>query len=316
MFSSLSKPFVEAWLLLSEEALVLFGFIVLIGIIGEIRADPQKKVRFSKKSLAVFDECENLRPKIPQSIWKRQKPIFVALVAFGILGEFFCDGGIFFFGERLQAISDRENSVLQTQASANELTAKLLEIRLTETKTELAAAEARLAELQPGKLPITTISAKLFLSLGMRLKDTRRVSRIESDGSAKLDITINPASLFDLHGKSFTFDADHLRIDDLNDVVVDVSADFRLVPNRPPSGGIPAPQLFGQPANLIDEIDSVELKVFKNPIEATVFHEYVDISFNSLIRRIWMSAPFSEQFTNNIKKTGLSRRNAAIRKQK
>jgi hypothetical protein len=84
---SLSKSAVSRALDVSEYALLLFGVILALGIIGE------------------YAKSEK---------WKSRKRTFEILVIIGVAGEIFADGGIFLFS--LQTISDREIAVLNGKA--------------------------------------------------------------------------------------------------------------------------------------------------------------------------------------------------------
>lgn len=76
---SFSKSAINSALTWSEYALLLFGAILVIGLIGE--------------------EIKN---------WEVRKRLFVALVIIGVAGECFADAGIFLFSHALQIKSDNE----------------------------------------------------------------------------------------------------------------------------------------------------------------------------------------------------------------
>jgi hypothetical protein len=138
---SLSKEYTEAWLAVSEVELLAFGGLVLIGIIGEILADKEAKVRLKRKNLRILEEFENLRRLPSVSFWKKHKMRFGVLVAIGILGECVCDGGVWFFSMKLQDVSRRENSVLQEQARKFERDAQAFRWKSDNLEKDLAQLE-------------------------------------------------------------------------------------------------------------------------------------------------------------------------------
>src|SRR5580698_7667024 len=81
-FLSLSKSATITWLDTSEWLLLLFGIVLVVGIVGEIR--------------------------LPD--WHHRLKTFEILVLVGVLGELAADGGIFFFSSHLQTISEAEKS--------------------------------------------------------------------------------------------------------------------------------------------------------------------------------------------------------------
>jgi hypothetical protein len=87
MFSSWSKSATTIGLNISEYLLLLFGLVLVIGLIGEYR------------------------PK-----WESRKKLFELLVIIGVAGELLADGGIFAFSRRLQIISDAEVASLNKEA--------------------------------------------------------------------------------------------------------------------------------------------------------------------------------------------------------
>lgn len=77
---SLSKSATEHWLSGSEAALLGFGLLLVIGVVGEMR--------------------------LP--FWSTRQKWFEVLVIIGIAGELLGDGGVFFFSAHLQTLSDVE----------------------------------------------------------------------------------------------------------------------------------------------------------------------------------------------------------------
>ncbi|MGA8222527.1 MAG: hypothetical protein WB780_12805 [Candidatus Acidiferrales bacterium] len=74
---------------MSEIALLLFGVMLVIGLVGE------------------YAESEK---------WKKREKIFKLLVIIGVAGELFADGGVFLFSAHLQTISDAEVATLNKEA--------------------------------------------------------------------------------------------------------------------------------------------------------------------------------------------------------
>lgn len=117
-FLSLSKPATITWLDTSEWLLLLFGIILVVGIVGEIR--------------------------LPE--WHHRLKTFEILVLVGVLGELAADGGMFFFSSRLQTIGEAEKSAQDT-VIAN-LDAKTAIARLAATTADARAKgfEAQIAD--------------------------------------------------------------------------------------------------------------------------------------------------------------------------
>lgn len=123
-FLSLSKSGTIRLLDASEWALLLFGIILAIGIVGEI--------------------------KLPE--WSHLLRRFEYMVLIGVLGELLADGGIFFSSSHLQSILDSENVELRNSTSkANERTAKTealakgYESQIADSNARARAAEALVA---------------------------------------------------------------------------------------------------------------------------------------------------------------------------
>lgn len=95
MFSSLSKPFTVAWLSTSEEYLLVFGIILVVGLVGEFWIDHKSK-KYSRV--------------------KKRKRLFEILVIAGVAGEIIADGGIFEFGDHLQDLINVEVAQLNREA--------------------------------------------------------------------------------------------------------------------------------------------------------------------------------------------------------
>jgi len=108
-FFSLSKSATAAALGVSELALLAFGVVLVVGLIGEI---------------------------------KSKRKIFEWLVILGVAGELFADGGVFLFSNQLQTISDLE--LEQERASRLKLQTALTPFSMRESTERKIAAGLRL----------------------------------------------------------------------------------------------------------------------------------------------------------------------------
>jgi hypothetical protein len=90
-----SKSAAESWLSLAELSLVVFAFVIGLGLVAEDRAE-----RNETKWI----------PAHPGWNWKR---IFAWVVAGGVIAELFSDGAIWISSDALQTISDGEIAQLQ-----------------------------------------------------------------------------------------------------------------------------------------------------------------------------------------------------------
>lgn len=90
----LSKSGTSLALGISEIALLLFGIVLVVGLIGEYR-----------------------------DAWKPWIKIFEMLVIIGVAGELLADGGIFVFSTRLQMIADQEIAKLTKEAGDAKISA-------------------------------------------------------------------------------------------------------------------------------------------------------------------------------------------------
>jgi hypothetical protein len=98
-FSSLSKSATENLLNVSEIGLIISGFVLLFGAVGEYLEEHGKLPRWMKW------------PKI----------VFIIMVVASLVGEFLCDAGVFIFSSHLQTINEGEFAALNIRASeANE----------------------------------------------------------------------------------------------------------------------------------------------------------------------------------------------------
>src|SRR5260370_31379629 len=86
----LSKSVTSFWVEVSEIALLIFGIVLVIGLVGEVAKTDR---------------------------WKRQLRLFELMVIVGVAGELVADGGIFLFSRHLQTISETEFVGLNKQAA-------------------------------------------------------------------------------------------------------------------------------------------------------------------------------------------------------
>lgn len=122
MLLSLSKPTAVLWLGISEWALLLFGIVLVVGLVGE-----HKGIKSAK--------------------WKARERIFSMLVVVGVAGELIADGGIFAFSGHVQSISDGEVAAANLeakQAGKDAGDAKLLAAKIGTTNAQLVASNLAL----------------------------------------------------------------------------------------------------------------------------------------------------------------------------
>ncbi len=93
-FSSLSKSVTESLLDASEIVLIISGFVLFFGAVGEYLEAHGKLPRWMK--------------------WP--KLVFIVMVVVSLVGEFLGDAGVFVFSSHLQAISEAEFTALNREA--------------------------------------------------------------------------------------------------------------------------------------------------------------------------------------------------------
>jgi len=118
-FLSLSKSTTSISLDISEIALLVFGVLLVVGLVGE------------------YAESEK---------WKRYVKTFEMFVILGVAGELFADGGIFLFSSHLQTIADQEIAEVTKRAGD----AKDSAIKAADAAT-VAKAAADAAGIEAGK---------------------------------------------------------------------------------------------------------------------------------------------------------------------
>jgi len=114
-------------------ALLLFGFVLVAGLVGEYFAANKKK-------------------EYPR--FKKHKRLFEILVIAGVAGELFADGGIFVLSSRLQTISDHEVAASNERASVAEKDAKYAGLLATKIGTTNAQLSFRIEELHSNNLVV------------------------------------------------------------------------------------------------------------------------------------------------------------------
>jgi hypothetical protein len=117
MLSSLSKHATSLALNASEVALLVFGVLLVIGLLGE------------------YSKSER---------WKRYLKAFELLVILGVAGELVADGAIFSLSAHLQTLSDVEVARLHNAAESANATAKNFESQIADAnaKAEIAHRDA------------------------------------------------------------------------------------------------------------------------------------------------------------------------------
>lgn len=122
---SLSEPTTILWLHISEWALLAFGLLLVLGLIGEYR-------------------LLHGHPRLK---------LFALLVLFGCGGELVCDAGIFLFSEHLQSIQQSVVSDLSTLASEADTKAKaaLIDSGTAIKQSDEAESKSQIASDAAGK---------------------------------------------------------------------------------------------------------------------------------------------------------------------
>lgn len=153
-----SKYWTEAWLHVSEIALLIFGITLSLGLVGEFLADHKKKD---------YPWCKK---------WKRE---FEILVILGVMGELLADGGIFSFGMHLQTIADQEVAAFNAVAEEAKERASI-------TESNNLVLQKQLVLIRQWRT-ITPEQKKLFIELTKDLrKQTIRV-RFGPDRPAEVE---------------------------------------------------------------------------------------------------------------------------------
>lgn len=142
-FLSLSKAWTESALSWSELALLVFGALLVAGLVGEYRTAEKSK-------------------------WYKRFEMFVII---GVLGELLADGGIFLFTSHLEMLNALEVAALNKEAGQAHERANKLELASEQQRERAAKAEVELLALQERLKP-----RSLSQELRVRLIDTLRAS--------------------------------------------------------------------------------------------------------------------------------------------
>jgi hypothetical protein len=134
---SLSKSVTSTWLDVSEIALLVFGVVLVIGLVGEVAKSDK---------------------------WKKRLRLFEMLVIIGVAGELIADGGIFLFSRHLQTISEAEYSGLNKQAADAYKQAEI-------ARKEADSFELDIAKAKKGAADALERAAKAEENLGEARKD-------------------------------------------------------------------------------------------------------------------------------------------------
>jgi len=133
---------------------LLFGIVLVGGLVGEYFADHKKK-------------------EYPR--FKKHKRLFEQMVIVGVLGELLADGGIFSFGQRMQIIADGENAILYTIAkqAGKDSAASYERARIAEQKA--GEANERAANTESNNLVLRSNVVALEIKLKPRTITTKQV---------------------------------------------------------------------------------------------------------------------------------------------
>jgi hypothetical protein len=147
MLSSLSKGATSLGLNASEVALLLFGVLLVVGLVGE------------------YSELAR---------WKRFVKTFELFVILGVAGELVADGAIFALSAHLQTLSDLEVARLNNAAESAIATAKNFESQIADAnaKAEIARRDAESFRLEIAKAQGSASNAEAeALRLKQRMAD-------------------------------------------------------------------------------------------------------------------------------------------------
>ena len=117
---SLSKAEAANALDISEWALLIFGTILVIGIIGEYK-------------------------HIPKWLGGEKHKLFEALVMIAVAGELMGDGGVFVFSRQLQSMGDYEIAQLKADEASSKADATKFESQIAEAKAHEKASDEKVA---------------------------------------------------------------------------------------------------------------------------------------------------------------------------
>lgn len=133
---SLSKSATSIDLEISEILLLLFGVLLVIGLIGEYAKTKR---------------------------WKKYIRTFEMFVIVGVAGELIADGGIFLFSRRLQAIADLDLAKVTKEAGDAATSAQTAHDLGTDLLEKYKSAEREIIDLKAARLPRRLSSAQKVL---------------------------------------------------------------------------------------------------------------------------------------------------------
>jgi hypothetical protein len=156
MFLSLSKGATTLLLGLSEVALLMFGLLLVVGLLGE------------------YSESDR---------WKKRLKTFELLVILGVAGELFADGGVFVFSAHLQTLSDIEVARLNASAQAANATARQFESEIADanSKAETARRDAESFKLDIARANERAANAEKVTATLTKATADERAARAKID---------------------------------------------------------------------------------------------------------------------------------------
>jgi hypothetical protein len=174
-FLALSKSATTSALHISELVVLIFGLLLVCGLIGELSKSEE---------------------------WSRA---FGMMVVIGVAGELFGDGGIFVFTERLQALSDAEVATLNREAAdarkaASEANERAAEAELALAKLQAKLTWSRLDETQQLRIAQTlrpfNFRGKLQIEVTGSQPSARAIAEdlLKVFQKARIDAELEPAS--------------------------------------------------------------------------------------------------------------------------
>jgi hypothetical protein len=155
MEAGLSKSETSTLLGISEIALLGFGVVLVIGLVGEVAKSDK---------------------------WKKRVRLFEMLVIIGVAGELIADGGVFLFSRHLQTISEAEYSGLNKQAADAYKQAEVarkeadsFELDIAKAKKQAADALDRAAKAEENLGLLVLRSNETWVKSSNYLKEERSI---------------------------------------------------------------------------------------------------------------------------------------------
>lgn len=146
-FLSLSRPATVSILNWSEVVLLLFGVVLVVGLVGEYR----ESARF-----------------------KRWIKVFEFMVIIGVAGELLADGSIFLFSARLETIAEEEISESNVKAAQAAATARGFEAAIADANARAKGAESVVAQANA-----TAKGADARVAEAEAMAETERLARVK-----------------------------------------------------------------------------------------------------------------------------------------